>query len=187
MGEMIAKEFDYQFLDDLIIQELAEKAQVSVDFVKSMERTAGSKLSKFLSGVFSRNYMERIVGAGRGYIDEKIYVELLHDVMMKFAKQDNVVLLGRGGQYILHDFNGAFHILLVADLQDRIKFMQRFYDIPDAKAQKAVEQGETRRYRLYKQFGKEDYDQPYLYHLVLNMSTLSLNQALKEVVVLVKK
>ena len=131
LGEMIAKECDYLFLDDLIIQELAEKAQVSVDFVKSMERTAGSKLSKFLSGVFSRNYMERIVGAGRGYIDEKIYVELLHDIMMKFAKQDNVVLLGRGGQYILHDFNGAFHILLVADLQDRIKFMQRFYDISD--------------------------------------------------------
>jgi len=187
LGEMIAKECDYLFLDDLIIQELAEKAQVSVDFVKSMERTAGSKLSKFLSGVFSRNYMERIVGAGRGYIDEKIYVELLHDIMMKFAKQDNVVLLGRGGQYILHDFNGAFHILLVADLQDRIKFMQRFYDISDVKAQKAVKQGETRRYRLYKQFGKEDYDQPYLYHLVLNMSTLSLNQALKEVIVLVKK
>ncbi len=187
LGDMIAKELDYLFLDDLIIQELAERAKVSEDFVKSMERTAGSKLSKFLSGLISSNYMERIVGAGKGYIDEKIYVELLHDIVMNFAKQDNVVLLGRGGQYILHDFNGAFHILLVAKLHDRIKFLQRFYNISDAKAQKFAKQGETRRYRLYKQFGKEDYDQPYLYHLVLNMSTLSLDQALNEVVALVKK
>lgn len=187
LGEMIAKELNYRFLDDLIIQELAEKAKVSVNFVKSMEKTAGSKLSKLISAMFSRNYIERIIGADKGYIDEKKYVELLHEVIMNFAKQDNVVLLGRGGQYILQDFIEAYHILLVADLQDRIKFMQRFYDMSEAKAKKAVKQGETRRSNLYKKFGREDYNQPHLYHLGLNMSRLTLEQALKEVIVLVQE
>jgi cytidylate kinase len=187
LGEMIAKELNYRFLDDLIIQELAEKAKVSVNFVKSMEKTAGSKLSKLISAMFSRNYIERIIGADKGYIDEKKYVELLHEVIMIFAKQDNVVLLGRGGQYILQDFIEAYHILLVADLQDRIKFMQRFYDMSEAKAKKAVKQGETRRSNLYKKFGREDYNQPHLYHLGLNMSRLTLEQALKEVIVLVQE
>lgn len=187
LGEMIAKELDYQFLDDLIIQELAEKARVSTDSIKSMERTAGSTLSKLISGMFSRNYMERIIGADKGYIDEHIYVELLHEVIMNFAKKDNVVLLGRGGQYILQNFNGAYHILLVADWENRIKFMQQFYKISDGRAKKAVKQGETRRSSLYKKFGKEDYDQPYLYHIVLNMSRLSLEQALKKIMILVQK
>ena len=187
LGEMIAKELNYRFLDDLIIQELAEKAKVSVNFVKSMEKTAGSKLSKLISAMFSRNYIERIIGADKGYIDEKKYVELLHEVIMIFAKQDNVVLLGRGGQYILQDFIEAYHILLVADLQDRIKFVQRFYDMSEAKAKKAVKQGETRRSNLYKKFGREDYNQPHLYHLGLNMSRLTLEQALKEVIVLVQE
>ena len=187
LGEMIAKELNYRFLDDLIIQELAEKAKVSVNFVKSMEKTAGSKLSKLISAMFSRNYIERIIGADKGYIDEKKYVELLHEVIMIFAKQDNVVLVGRGGQYILQDFIEAYHILLVADLQDRIKFMQRFYDMSEAKAKKAVKQGETRRSNLYKKFGREDYNQPHLYHLGLNMSRLTLEQALKEVIVLVQE
>jgi len=40
---------------------------------------------------------------------------------------------------------------------------------------------------VLKKFGKGDYDQFHLYHLVLNMSRLSLEQALKEVVVLVQK
>jgi len=187
LGEMIAKELNYRFLDDLIIQELAEKAKVSVNFVKSMEKTAGSKLSKLISAMFSRNYIERIIGADKGYIDEKKYVELLHEVIMNFAKQDNVVLLGRGGQYILQDFIEAYHILLVADLQDRIKFMQRFYDMSEAKAKKAVKQGETRRSNLYKKFGREDYNQPHFYHLGLNMSRLTLEQALKKVIVLVQE
>ena len=187
LGEMMAKKMGYQFHDDLIIQELAEKAKVSVNFVKSMEKTAGSKLSKLISAMFSRNYIERIIGADKGYIDEKKYVELLHEVIMIFAKQDNVVLVGRGGQYILQDFIEAYHILLVADLQDRIKFMQRFYDMSEAKAKKAVKQGETRRSNLYKKFGREDYNQPHLYHLGLNMSRLTLEQALKEVIVLVQE
>jgi cytidylate kinase len=187
LGEMIAKDLGYLFLDDLIIQELAEKARVSIDSVKSMERTAGSTFSKLISRMFSQNYMERIIGADKGYLDEHIYVELLHEVIMEFAKQDNVVLLGRGGQYILQNFDGAYHILLVADWENRIKFMQRFYKASDAKAKKAVKQGETRRSGLYKKFGKEDYDQPYLYHLVLNMSRLSLEQASKEVRILIQQ
>ena len=187
LGEMIAKDLGYLFLDDLIIQELAEKARVSIDSIKSMERTAGSTFSRLISRMFSQNYMERIIGADKGYIDEHIYVELLHEVIMEFAKQDNVVLLGRGGQYILQNFDGAYHILLVADWENRIKFMQRFYKASDAKAKKAVKQGETRRSGLYKKFGKEDYDQPYLYHLVLNMSRLSLDQASKEIRILIQQ
>lgn len=186
LGEMIAKELDYLFLDDLIIQEIADKARVSTDFVKSMERTAGSKLSKLFSAMLSRSYMERIIGAGKGYINEEIYVELLQEIIMEIVKQDNVVLLGRGSQYVLQDFKRAYHILLVAKWEDRIKFMQQFYDVSDAKASKAVKQGDTRRSNLYKKFGREDYDQPYLYHFVLNMSRLSLEQALRKVVVLVQ-
>ena len=186
LGEMIAQELDYLFLDDLLIHEIADQANVSTDFVKSMERTAGGTISKFISGMLSRSYMERIVGAGKGYIDEEIYVELLQKIITEFARQGNVVLLGRASQYILQDFKGAYHILLVAKWEDRIKFMQQFYDISDAKASKVIKQGSSRRSNLYKKFGREDYDQPYLYHLVLNMSRLSLEQALRKVVVLVQ-
>jgi cytidylate kinase len=187
LGQMIAKELNYRFLDDIIIHELSKESRVSVDSIISMERTAGSKLSKLISVMLSSGYIERIIGADKGYIDEKKYVELLHKVIKNFAKQDNVVLLGRGGQYILHDFTEAYHILLIADWQDRIKFMQQFYDMSEAKAKKAVKQGETRRSNLYKNFGREDYNQPHLYHLGLNMSRLTLEQALKEVIVLVQE
>jgi cytidylate kinase len=186
LGEMIAKKLEYQFIDDLIIQELAEKANISTDFVKSMERTAGGTISKFTSGMLSRNYIERLVGEDKGYMDEHIYVELLHEVILEFAKMGNVVLIGRGGQYILHEFDNAYHILLVADLKSRIKFMQQFYNISDARAAKVVKRGATRRSSLFKKFGKEDYDQPHLYHLVLNMSRLSLEQVLESVVALIQ-
>jgi cytidylate kinase len=187
LGEMIATELDYKFVDDLVIQELAKKAKVTTDDIKDMERTSGSVLSKIISSMLSRNYMERIVGEGKGYINEVIYVELIKDVLTNFARQGNVVLLGRGGQYILKDFKDAFHILLVADMERRIKFMQQFYSMTDAQAEKAVKQGNERRRNLYKKLGYTDYNSPNLYHIVLNMSRLSMDHALETIVALVKK
>ena len=186
LGEMIAKELNYRFLDETIIQEISKKAKVSKDWVKSVERTAGSTLSRFLSGFLSRSYIERILGDDKGYIDEEIYVNLLHDVITALAEQDNVVLIGRGGQYILSNFTGAYHVLLVAEETDRIKFIEETYNLSQNRAAQIVAERENRRVALYKKFGKEDYNQPHLYHLTLNMSRLSLEEALDQIRVLVR-
>jgi cytidylate kinase len=187
LGKMIADELGYRFLDDLIIQELAEKANVTTDSIKSMERTAGSMVSKIISGMLNRSYMERIIGAGKGYINEEVYVELLRNVITTFAEEDNVVLLGRGGQYILKDHKGTFHILLISDMKHRIEFMQRYYDMSDERAKKAIQQGQIRRHNLYKKLHRRNYNDPDFYHLVLNMSKLSLEKALAIVITLVLK
>ena len=187
LGEMIARELDYRFLDDSVIQELAKKAKVTTDTIKDMERTGGSVISKIISSMLSRDYIEGIIGEGKGYIDEEIYVELIKDVLTNFAREGNVVLLGRGGQYILKDFEGAFHVLLVSDMESRIKFMQQFYDMTDAQAEKSVRRGDDRRRNLYKKLGHTDYNSPNLYHIVLNMSRVSLDSALETIVALVRK
>ena len=187
LGEMIARELDYRFLDDVVIQELAKKAKVTTDTIKDIERTSGGVISKMISSMLSRNYIERIVGEDKGYINEEIYVELIKDVLTNFAKEGNVVLLGRGGQYILKDFEDAFHVLLVSDMENRIKFMQQFYKMTDAQAEKSVKHGDDRRRNLYKKLDHTDYNSPNLYHIVLNMSRVSLDSALETIVALVRK
>ena len=57
LGRMIAKRLDYLYLDETIIEKIAEKARVSKASVKSMERTAGGKLSKFFSIMLNQDYI----------------------------------------------------------------------------------------------------------------------------------
>ena len=64
--------------------------------------------------------------------------------------------------------------------------MQKFYKLNEQQADRAVIKGEKRRINLYRHLGKEDYNQAQLYHLTMNMSRLSLEEALKQVVTLVK-
>ncbi len=185
-GEMVAEKLNYKFLDDLIIDALAVAADVSVDFIKSIERDAGSKISKFISGLLSTSYMERMVGE-KGYIDEKKYFKVLQEVIFKFAKKDNVVLMGRGGQYILKDFKNTYHFFLISDLGHKIEFMQRYYNMSVAEAKKAIKLGDGKRITFFKRFGKDNYEDPKLYHMVLNMSRLSIEQAMDEICHLVKQ
>lgn len=177
LGEMISKQLGYTFVDDEIIQLVAKKAKVSTNWVESIEKEAGGKLLKFMSGLVRKSFIDRILSDERGYIDEEIYVDLLRKIISQIAEESNAVILGRGGQYILRDTEDVFHILLIADKEDRFRFMETHYDLSPSQALQSVSREEKRRVNLYRKFGKENYDQPDLYHLVLNMSKLELEDA----------
>ncbi|MBF0224089.1 MAG: cytidylate kinase-like family protein [Desulfobacterales bacterium] len=186
LGEEIAKKMGYTFLDDVILQEVAKKAKVSNEWVEGLEKEAGGRVSKFIANFISRSFIEKFVGEDKGYIDEDIYVELLHEIIRKFADKDNVVFLGRGGQYILKDYPNAYHILLVAEYKDRVKFMMDHYKLSLEKAESVVTSEDKRRLNLYKKFHKEDYDSPLLYNMVINTSRISMDKAIKMVCFMVE-
>ena len=177
LGEMVSEKLKYTFVDNDIIQMVARQAKVSTNFVETIEREAGGKLLKFMSGLVRKSFIDRILSDEHGYLDEEIYVDLLHKIINKIADEGNAVILGRGAQYILRDRPDVFHVLLVADKPDRIRFMERHYDLKPAQAEQSVNREDKRRINLYKKFGKEDYDKPNLYHLVLNMSRMPLEKA----------
>jgi len=177
LGEMIAKELKYSFIDSELIQMVARKAKVSTHWVESIEKEAGGKLLKFMNSLVPRSVVERVLDNQRGYIDEEIFVDLLYKIITQIADEDNTIILGRGSQYVLRDRENAFHVLLIAHLKDRIRFMQEHYELAAGQASQVVSREEKRRMNLFRKFGREDYDHPDLYHLVLNMSKLSLEKA----------
>jgi cytidylate kinase len=64
--------------------------------------------------------------------------------------------------------------------------MMENYDLSNAKAAQVVSREDKRRMSLYRKLGKADYDSSSLYHLVLNMARMDLQQALKLVCNLVE-
>jgi cytidylate kinase len=174
---MIAETMGYTFADSNILQRVAEEANVSTDWVESFEKEAGSKMSRFISSMVSKRWVDRVLGDERGYLDEKIYLDYLVLIIAQFADEGNVVILGRGSQYILNDHPDAVHVMLVDEFEHRVQFMMKRYDMPRKKAERMVGNEDNRRLNLYKRLGKSDFENPQLYHLVLNMSRLDLETA----------
>ena len=177
LGKMIANKLGYEFADSEIVAKVAEMANVSTHWVETVENEAGGKLSRFITRMVSKPLVNRILKGERGYIDEEIYLDYLVLIIAQIADEGDVVVLGRGSQYILDDHPDAFHILMIDEFDNRVRFMKEHYELSDREAAKVVRSEDKRRKSLYQKLGKTDYDDPFLYHLVLNMGRLSLEEA----------
>ena len=177
LGKMIAETLGYTFADSDILQRVAKEANVSTHWVESFEKEAGSKLSRMISSMISKRWLDRVLADERGYLDEQIYLDYLVLIIAQFADEGDVVILGRGSQYILNDHPDAVHIMLVNEFENRVKFMMDRYEMTRKKAERMVANEDRRRISLYKRLGKSDYENPQLYHMVLNMGRLDLETA----------
>ena len=187
LGKMVADQLGYTFADNNIVQRVAREANVSTNWVESFEKEAGSKLSRFISSMVSKRWVERVLGDERGYLDEQIYLDYLVLIIAQLADEGDVVILGRGSQYILDDHPDAVHVLLMDEFENRVKFMMDRYDMDRKKAERSVNSEDRRRVSLYKRLGKTDYEDPRLYNLVLNMSQVTLEKARDMICDLAKK
>jgi len=177
LAKMVADRLGYEFADSEIIAKVAEMANVSTHWVETVENEAGGRLSRFVSRMVSKPLVDRILKDERGYIDEEIYLDYLVLIIAQMADEGNVVILGRGSQYILDDHPDAYHVLLIDRFENRVEFMQSNYGLSRSQAVSTVTSEDKRRRNLYQKFGKTDFDDPFLYHLVLNMSRIDLAHA----------
>ena len=182
IGTMVADRLGYTFVDEDIIQMIAEKAKVSPGWVESVEKEAGGRLSRIVTRMVSKPLVERVLKDEYGYIDEQIYIDYLVVIIAQMAEEGNVVFLDRGSQYILNDHPDTFHVLLINTFENRVAFMMDRYDLTESKATQVVKSEERRRTNLYKKIGKQDYDHPELYHMVINMAKVELEDAVTTII-----
>ncbi len=177
LGEMIASKLGFDFYDNEVIQRVSTQAKVSVDTVDEMEKDVGGMFKKFLSDIVPKSLKDLMISGKQDGIDEEIYVDILKRIINEIADDGDAVIIGRGSQYILKDRDDVFELLIIADEQDRIRFLKDKYQVTHDQAVRAVTQDDKRRANLYQKFGETDYDQPDRYHLVLNTTKLDFETA----------
>jgi len=189
-GTTLARELsvrlDYDIASETIIEELAEQARVWAEALKSYEVEGGELRSRAPSLFSPKGFIEHIFDPKKKFMDGSVYASLLQEIIPKIAEKDNTIILGRGAQFILKNRPNTFHVLLIADRNDRIAFMMEYYDLSEDDARRTVNQQGLRRQKLMKLFSKDDYDKPDHYDLVLNLSKLSMDLSVKLVCDLIK-
>ncbi|MBW2092399.1 MAG: cytidylate kinase-like family protein [Deltaproteobacteria bacterium] len=185
LGEAVAKRLGYQFVSQDVVNRVAEEAKVSVDWVKSIEKEAGGRLMRLVNKIVSSDFIDRHVGETRADFDEKKYAAFLKSLITSIAASGNVVFLGRGSQFILSDNPDAINILLVADLEDRINFLSKIWNVKKSEVEQTIMARQKRRKAFLKAFDPRDPNDPSIYHLVINISRVSLELAEEMIVWLV--
>ena len=91
LGRMIGEKLQYTFADNEVIEMIAEAANVSPMWVESVEKEAGTRLSRAINRLVARNLVDRVLKNERGYIDEKIYLDYLVVIISQIGEEGDVV------------------------------------------------------------------------------------------------
>ncbi|MGD2124980.1 MAG: cytidylate kinase-like family protein [Desulfobacteraceae bacterium] len=177
LGGRLAKRLGYGYVDDQLVKEVAQKAGVSLDQVKTFEKRGTSKLMKLLDWVVSPDFIERHT-SNRGHLAENRYVDEVKNIILKLYEKGNVVIIGRGGNYTLRSYPNTIHVLLVADMKHRIEFLSKNYEMRRSQAEKAIRRADMIRNRFLNCFSEQAFhDDPMLYTITLNMNYISMEKA----------
>jgi CMP/dCMP kinase len=108
--------------------------------------------------------------------DERAYQETMQFVINAAAKTGHVVIVGRGGQFLLTDRRDVLHLRIVAPLELRVAYVARREEPNmDAARVRVQEKDRARDRYIQTQFHRKP-DDPDLYDLVINTAVLELDR-----------
>jgi cytidylate kinase len=200
----VAARLGYALADRELLLEAAQALGWSEDEVAAFDertRGQGGRLSRFLGdwaeyasigglsatdmGVLAANtYADASVVAEMRPRDQQ-YIAVLSELVRALANRGNAVIVGRGGQALLAGRDDTLHVRVVCDLDERVKRIATRDGMTVDAARTRVEDSDRQRAAWHRKYLGMDYESPYLYHMVLNVSRLSDSLAADLVVQLV--
>jgi cytidylate kinase len=104
-------------------------------------------------------------------------VQQTAETLLKLAGAGNVILIGRGAHLVTAGLPHVFHIRLVAPLDDRVEHAHEAYSLTKNEARKFCLCEDRARQRYLKKYFGADIEDPLLYHMMINTSLVSYDDA----------
>lgn len=108
---------------------------------------------------------------------QQAYLAAVESIVGELAEKGNAVIVGRAGQAILQDYPQVLHLRVVAPLETRIQRVVEAHKISPQAAEAQVRDSDQYRANYLKIFYQIDWDDPTLYHLIINTGRIDLQTA----------
>jgi len=127
---MVADRLHADLLGPQLIDEVAHRLELPKEEVEAADEQPGSFLQRLLIALAAASPEHAVTAESPTwtppYTDpqsdpRRAVLEYTQQVIREAARSGNVVIVGRGGAYVLQDLAGALHVFLRADESTRVK------------------------------------------------------------------
>lgn len=205
IASQVSKMLGYKQFDKHLITLAAQEAGISEQEVIDYSEE-NHKIRSFLDRLFDRSrpvvrtriWKEDSTGTRTTeeiHLTEDSAVALVKKAVRSAYEAGNLVIVGRGGQMILKDESDVLHVRIEAPLEMRIqrvkndmKHSRKEYNAHidiRREAQDLIIEKDNKSRDYIERFYQANWDDPLLYHIVLNTGRLSIDQAAQMIVDLV--
>lgn len=195
IAALVAQQLGYEVVDKELISHIAAEAQVPEEEVARYDESAMSPIERFLKALVRFSTPEDALSwspgplrespmwlpspeqwkkEGARLLDHEECLRFTQMALHKLAQRGKVILIGRGGMVLLKDLPTALHVRLVAPLAWRVQRLMQQEGLSEDKARQRILCEDKQRAGYIRQFYGVDWNDPTLYHLVLNVASLGL-------------
>jgi len=189
LAERLSQELGYRYFDKLLMTEIAVASGLSEAEVIDYNED-NYKIKNFFEQLFNRktplgkitvkekDEMGKTVITTKTF-DEENSLAFTQAVIKKLVDWDNVVIVGRGGQILLRNVPHTLHLRVIAPLEFRIENIMKKKGFSREDALKYISEKDRAAQEYLYRFYNVDWNDPELYHMVINMGMWNLDKIVK--------
>lgn len=187
IGRQVARLIGGEYVDRQVISEVATLLKIPAEQIEEKERAQPhifQRIIRILRRTISRpgRIEDSSTKEWEDTLDDDEYLNALQAVIRDLALEENMVLVGRGSQFILRNNRSVLHVLIVAPLEDRLNKTMIDLNIDHDEALRYIEEGDSRRRVFIQKFFQKDVEDPQYYDLVINTRYISYDAAARLIV-----
>jgi cytidylate kinase len=190
VGEMLARRLKVDVLDSQLIDQVAHRLQLPKEEVEAEDEQPGSLLNRLIMALGSASGEPMIPpetttwnppNVDPVFDTRRAVLEITQHVIMEAARGGNVVIVGRGGAYILRDLPGALHVYLRAAEAVRVKAIMARHQLPEEEARRLLKRSDENWNAYIKQVYGHDRNLPSHYDMVLDTGRLGYEATVESI------
>ena len=182
IGRAVAEKLGVNFYDKELLKLAAEKSGVCEELLQNLDEKPNKS---FLYSVVMDPYAFAYSYNNSGYnmnISQQAF-QATFDTIRSIADRESCVIVGRCSDYILRDNPDLFSVFIYAPLEIRIKtVMERFPDLSENKAKDQINKEDKARASYYNYYSSKKWGRMESYHLCLDSSRLSVDDAAEVII-----
>ena len=163
-GSRLAQRLGYQRLHRDLIDFICETSGYRKRIIESLDEHFRGRLELLAETILT----------GQA-VDMTDYTRQLCQVVLSMSRLGGVVLMGRGGSFILGPERG-FHLRVVCPLDKRIENLGKYKQMPEDEARETIEKSDRERRKFIDAVFDADIDDPNRYDLIINSSLIDVEE-----------
>jgi cytidylate kinase len=174
IGTALAKRLDYRYVDQDLISDAARRYGLVEEKLSHLDESKPSLFERFDA-------------------ETRRYITVIQTALLEFAEADNIVQMGRGGQWLLRGIPHVLRIRIAAPFEQRVRnWIRRMTELTgDTPNQRAatdfVRRDDSDKAGRMRYLYEVDVADPALYDLVINTEKLSYEAAVDAIVGVVRR
>ncbi|HXH09350.1 MAG TPA: cytidylate kinase family protein [Alphaproteobacteria bacterium] len=155
----VAQRLKYTLVDQAKLQEAAEAYGLLKSELEEVHEKRPTLVTRYLT------------------MRHRAYLDMIQTIIYSYARQDDVVLLGRGATVLLSDVPSALHVNIFAPFERRVEVVMAEERLTRPLAEQLVRESDQDRAGYMKYLFDRDWMDPLLYDLMLNTGSVTRQHA----------